>query len=278
MSAPTCKVMRQGQTTGIKADLLVVGDIVQLNVGDIVPADLRLLNGMNFATDEALLTGESLPVIKTPQLTLIEKELPLGDRTNLAYSASTVSAGRATGVVVSTGMRTEVGKIADLLRSQQTLREHSTSISRVFHRFLDGLKNILGLIGTPLQVKLSKFALLLFALAVLLAIIVFSAAVWDISSEVLIYGICVAVAVIPESLIAVLTITMAVGTKAMAKGNVIVRKLASLESIGGVTAICSDKTGQSCFTSMCLPALLPFYRHRFAPRGRRAVWRRRTNI
>lgn len=114
---------------------------------------------------------------------------------------------------------------------------------RAFGRVKTFLANILGLVGTPLQVKLSKFALLLFALAILLAIIVFSVNLWHVQGEVLIYGICVAVAVIPESLIAVLTITIAVGTKAMARGNVIVRKLQCLEAVGGVTNICSDKTG-----------------------------------
>ncbi|KAF2753981.1 putative potassium/sodium P-type ATPase [Pseudovirgaria hyperparasitica] len=243
MSAPISKVIRDGQTIEVKAELLVIGDIVQLNVGDIVPADLRLTSGLNVSTDESLLTGESLPVQKNPNLTLTEEELPLGDRTNMAYSASNMTAGRATGIVVSTGMRTEVGKIADLLRDEKVREDDSSAIDDAFRSFKDGLKTILGLVGTPLQIKLSKFALLLFGLAILLAIIVFSANVWDVSGEVLLYGICVAVAVIPESLIAVLTITMAVGTKAMAKGNVIVRKLSALEAVGGVTNICSDKTG-----------------------------------
>lgn len=211
-------------------------------MGDIVPADLRLFDGMNASTDEALLTGESLPVSKTPQTTFTAREIPIGDRTNMAYSASTMTQGRATGIVVSVGMMTEVGKIARLLR-EGTEQMSSKLIIRVWNKVKITTMNVLGLIGTPLQVKLSKFALLLFALAVLLAIIVFSANTWDVHGEVLIYGICVAVAVIPESLIAVLTITVAVGTKAMTRGNVIVRKLQSLEAVGGVTNICSDKTG-----------------------------------
>ncbi|EON69069.1 potassium/sodium efflux P-type ATPase, fungal-type [Coniosporium apollinis CBS 100218] len=243
LSAPECKVTRDGQTATIKAENLVVGDIVQVHVGDVVPADLRLFDGMNAATDEALLTGESLPVSKTPHETFATRDIPIGDRTNMAYSASTMSQGRATGIVVSTGMNTEVGKIAALLRRQGTREQSSSMVTRLWTRFTDSVKTILGLVGTPLTVKLSKFALLLFALAILLAIIVFSSNLWDISDEVLIYGICVAVAVIPESLIAVLTITVAVGTKAMAKGNVIVRKLQALEAVGGVTNICSDKTG-----------------------------------
>ncbi|KAL6230282.1 hypothetical protein BDW75DRAFT_223143 [Aspergillus navahoensis] len=242
LSAPICKVLRDGRVTSIKAESLVVGDVVQLTVGDIVPADLRLFEGMNASMDEALLTGESLPVAKTPHITLTSRDIPIGDRTNMAYSGCSTTQGRATGVVTATGMNTEVGKIAQLLQDKA---EHNGSnvFVRLFRRLVATLKSILGLVGTPLQVKLSNFALLLFALAIILAIIVFSVNKWDIQGEVLIYGICVAVAVVPESLIAVLTITVAVGTKAMARGNVIVRKLQCLEAVGGVTNICSDKTG-----------------------------------
>lgn len=236
--------MRAGQTDTIKAEALVPGDLVQLGVGDIVPADLRLVHSINLSTDEALLTGESVPVNKHAEVTLKDRDVPLGDRANMAYSASTVTRGRATGVVVATGMATEVGKIAELLRrGTGDSVEGTGAVRAVWTRLRNGLRVLLGLDGTPLQVSLSKFALLLFALAILLAIIVFSASRWNVSSEVLIYGICVAVAVIPESLIAVLTIATALGTRAMAKGNVVIRKLAALEAVGGVTNICSDKTG-----------------------------------
>lgn len=220
----------------------MIGDIVQLSVGDIIPADLRLFEGMNASMDEALLTGESLPALKTPSATLVSPNIPIGDRTNMAYSGCSTSQGRATGIVVATGMNTEVGKIAKLLQGNGR-RADGNRFARVLQRVKSSGAKLLGLVGTPLQVKLSKFALLLFALAILLAIIVFSVNLWDVQGEVLIYGICVAVAVIPESLIAVLTITIAVGTKAMAKDNVIVRKLQCLEAVGGVTNICSDKTG-----------------------------------
>jgi len=245
LSAPTCKVIRQGQVETIKAENLVVGDVVSLNVGDIVPADLRLIDGLNLSTDEALLTGESLPISKHPERTLDRADVPLGDRINMLYSASTITRGRGTGFVVTTGMATEVGKIAAMLRETKGGRDkEGSSLAMVYlHKLKHGIASLLGLDGTPLQVKLSKFALLLFALAILLAVIVFSVSVWRIDDEVLIYGICVGVAVIPESLIAVLTITMAVGTKAMAAGNVVVRNLAALEAVGGVTNICSDKTG-----------------------------------
>ncbi|PGH27637.1 potassium/sodium efflux P-type ATPase, fungal-type [Polytolypa hystricis UAMH7299] len=243
LSAPVSKVLRDGRVESVKAETIVVGDIVQLAVGDMLPADLRLFDGINASADEALLTGESVPVSKRPHDVFDTREMAVGDRKNMAYAGSTMSQGRASGIVVATAMRTEVGKIAQLLRQQGPAVEGANAFVRTLKRFKKTLAHILGLVGTPLQVKLSKFALLLFALAILLAIIVFSASKWDVDDEVLIYGICVAVAVIPESLIAVLTITVAVGTKAMARGNVIVRKLQSLEAVGGVTNICSDKTG-----------------------------------
>ncbi|KAI4768824.1 Na(+)/Li(+)-exporting P-type ATPase [Aureobasidium sp. EXF-3400] len=244
MAAPACRVVRNnGNLLSIKAEDLVPGDVVQLATGDIVPADLRLHASINMATDEALLTGESKPCTKDALRRLDKVECPFGDRVNMAYSSTTVTRGRARGIVTATGMNTELGKIAQLLRDKKGHEDSYTFVSRAARRILHGIKSALGLIGTPLQVKLSCFALLLFALAILLAIIVFSTSLWDIDGETLIYGICVAVAVIPESLIAVLTITMAIGSKAMAANNVIVRKQAALEAIGGVTNVCSDKTG-----------------------------------
>ncbi|KAG7284630.1 hypothetical protein NEMBOFW57_009235 [Staphylotrichum longicolle] len=245
LSAPTCKVIRAGHTDTIKAESLVPGDLVKLGVGDIVPADLRLVHSLNLSTDEALLTGESVPVSKHAEVVLKDRDVPLGDRINMVYSASTVSRGRATGIVVATAMATEVGKIAELLRRsrENPADKRTTATGKAWVKLRNGMRVLLGLDGTPMQVSLSKFALLLFALAITLAIIVFSVSLWDVTSEVLIYGICVAVAVIPESLIAVLTIATALGTRAMAKGNVVIRKLAALEAVGGVTNICSDKTG-----------------------------------
>ncbi|KAF2269359.1 sodium transport ATPase 5 [Lojkania enalia] len=198
---------------------------------------------MNAYTDEAFLTGESLPVEKTPAITFDDEDLPTGDRTNLAFSGSEMKTGRCIGIVVATGMETEVGKIAHMLRQTDNRPKDDGLAARMLKKFVGGIKTILGLVGTPLQITLSKFALLLFGLAILLAIIVFSASEWQIGGEVLIYGICVAVAVIPESLIAVLTITIAVGAKAMARSNVIIRVSSAIEAVGGVTNICSDKTG-----------------------------------
>ncbi|KAF2276537.1 sodium transport ATPase [Westerdykella ornata] len=243
LTAPESNVLRDGSLDKIKAVDLVPGDIVHLNVGSIVPADLRLIDGMNAYTDEAFLTGESLPVEKTPDLIFDDVNLPTGDRTNLAFAGSEMKSGRCTGIVIATAMGTEVGKIARMLRQTDDVPEDSRMLVRYRKKFVSGVKVILGFVGTPLQTTLSKFALLLFGLAILLAIIVFSANKWQVGGEVLIYGICVAVAVIPESLIAVLTITIAVGAKAMAKSNVIIRVSSAIEAVGGVTNICSDKTG-----------------------------------
>ncbi|KAF2851868.1 sodium P-type ATPase-like protein [Plenodomus tracheiphilus IPT5] len=245
LTAPEATVTRDGtMDIKVKAIDLVPGDIVQLSVGSIVPADIRLIDGVNAFTNEAFLTGESAPVEKTPLKTFDDVDIATGDQTNLAFSGSEMTSGRCRGIVVATAMNTEVGKIAAMLRQKKDSKAQSQNFFvRMGQRFVSGLKTILGLVGTPLQITLSKFALLLFGLAILLAIIVFSASKWEVGGEVLIYGICVAVAVIPESLIAVLTITIAVGGKAMAKANVITRVQSAIEAVGGVTNICSDKTG-----------------------------------
>lgn len=245
LTAPEATVTRNGtMDIKVKAIDLVPGDIVQLSVGSIVPADIRLIDGINAFTNEAFLTGESAPVEKTPLKIFDDADISTGDQTNLAFSGSEMTSGRCRGIVVATAMNTEVGKIAAMLRQKKDGKAQSQNFFvRMGQRFVSGVKTILGLVGTPLQITLSKFALLLFALAILLAIIVFSASEWKIGGEVLIYGICVAVAVIPESLIAVLTITIAVGAKAMANANVITRVQSAIEAVGGVTNICSDKTG-----------------------------------
>jgi Na+-exporting ATPase len=243
LTAPESIVLRGGDLVKVRAVDLVPGDVVQLETGNIVPADLRLVNGMNVSTDEAFLTGESEPVEKNPLLIFDDEDMATGDRTNLAFAGSEMKRGRGTGIVIATGMHTEVGKIATMLRQKDDGLQNKTSSQKFWIKFVNMVKAILGLAGTPLQITLSKFALLLFGLAILLALIVFSASKWQVGGEVLIYGICVAVAVIPESLIAVLTITIAVGAKAMARSNVIIRVSSAIEAVGGVTNICSDKTG-----------------------------------
>jgi P-type Na+/K+ transporter len=223
-------------------------------MGDTVPADMRIIEAMNFETDEALLTGESLPVVKSTTVTL-DPDCPVGDRINMAFSSSTVTKGRARGIVVTTGMSTEIGAIAKSLNANDSKIRKVRRDSRGNagpHRYVeagaltmwDTVGRFLGVnVGTPLQRKLSKLAILLFLIAVIFAIIVLAANHFSNSSEVIIYAVATGLSMIPASLIVVLTITMAVGTKQMVERNVIVRKLDSLEALGAVTDICSDKTG-----------------------------------
>lgn len=201
-----------------------------------------------------MLTGESLPVQKESE-SIFDVDTGPGDRLNIAYSSSTVTRGRARGVVVGTGMRTEIGAIAQALRGTDSKRrpvkrgpEGETKKRWYVQAWTltttDAIGRFLGTnVGTPLQRKLSKLALLLFAIAVIFAIVVAGSNEWRGDSEVIIYAVATGLAMIPACLVVVLTITMAVGTKQMVKRNVIVRKLDSLEALGAVTNICSDKTG-----------------------------------
>ncbi|KAJ5984832.1 hypothetical protein N7522_012028 [Penicillium canescens] len=254
LSSPTGVVSRDGKTSTVPANEIVPGDMVELKVGDTVPADVRLVEAFNFETDEALLTGESLPVQKEADATFDADTGP-GDRLNIAYSSSTVTRGRARGVVVGTGMRTEIGAIAMALRGTDSKRrpvkrgpEGETKKRWYIQAWTltttDAIGRFLGTnVGTPLQRKLSKLALLLFAIAVIFAIVVAGSNNWRGDSEVIIYAVATGLAMIPACLVVVLTITMAVGTKQMVQRHVIVRKLDSLEALGAVTNICSDKTG-----------------------------------
>ena len=168
LTAPEATVTRNGiPDQKVKATDLVPGDIVQLNVGSIVPADLRLIDGVNAFTNEAFLTGESLPVEKTPEKKFDDVDIATADRTNLAFSGSEVTSGRCRGIVVATAMETEVGQIATMLRQKKDDKSQSQGFfARLMWRFVSGVKTILGLVGTPLQITLSKFALLLFGLAI----------------------------------------------------------------------------------------------------------------
>ncbi|KAL4973931.1 hypothetical protein BDW66DRAFT_140998 [Aspergillus desertorum] len=254
LSSPTGTVSRDGETFSVPSADIVPGDMVELRTGDTVPADIRLVEAVNFETDEALLTGESLPVQKECDSTFKEETGP-GDRLNLAYSSSTVTRGRARGVVVSTGMATEIGSIAAALRATNSKRRPvkrgpgGETKKRWYLQAwtltgTDAVGRFLGVnVGTPLQRKLSKLAILLFGIAVLFAIIVMAANQFADDNEVILYAVGTGLSMIPACLVVVLTITMAVGTKRMVERNVIVRKLDSLEALGAVTNICSDKTG-----------------------------------
>lgn len=232
-------------------------------MGDTVPADLRLFEAMNLACEEGQLTGESIPVEKitdnnitapgTEKLVESEDEIGIGDRVNMAYATTVVRKGRGRGIVTSTGMLTEVGKIAASTSKKTRKAGRSMNYKKygkkqpfvgASKRTWDVIGKFLGLTeGTPLQRKLSALAYVLFGCAIILAIVVFAVNKFDMKNEVIIYATSLGIAIIPESLVAVLTITMVVAVTVMRKANVVVRDLSALEALGGVTNICSDKTG-----------------------------------
>ncbi|MBS3887226.1 MAG: cation-translocating P-type ATPase [Dethiobacter sp.] len=220
MAAPSATVIRGGETTQIGAAFLVPGDIVLLDAGRVVPADLRLLEAAQLQVEEAALTGESVAVEKNTDAILLEGSLPLGDRKNMTYNGTIVVGGRGIGVVVATGMETEIGKIATMLQDEEEVK-------------------------TPLQKRLAQFAKKLAGVILLISGIVFTMGVLRGEDVVTMFltGISLAVAAIPEALPAVITITLALGAKKMVRQNALVRKLAAVETLGSVTFICSDKTG-----------------------------------
>ncbi|KAK9776451.1 hypothetical protein SCAR479_06774 [Seiridium cardinale] len=254
LSSPTATVVRGGESIVVPSSEIVPGDVVEVKMGDTIPADIRLLEARNFETDEALLTGESLPVRKSENSVFDDATGP-GDRLNVAYSSSTVTKGRAKGIVFATGQCTEIGAIASSLSQKQSKTrpvKRKENGHAGPHRYLeaytltfgDMVGRFLGVnVGTSLQRKLSKLAMLLFAIAVVCAIIVLGANSFDSRQEVVIYAVATGLSMIPASLVVVLTITMAAGTKRMVQRNVVVRNLKSLEALGAVTDICSDKTG-----------------------------------
>ncbi|KAI8233228.1 Calcium-transporting ATPase 3 [Colletotrichum sp. SAR 10_86] len=254
LGSPTCKVFRNGKTIEIQTAEVVPGDIIDLITGDSVPADIRLIEAVNLEADEALLTGESAPVSKIPNSTFDDDTGP-GDRLNVVYSSTVITKGRGRGVVFATGMCTEIGLIAGALnggsKAKSYLKRSEDGRVSVFAYIMaawmvtrDWVGEFLGLtIGTPLQKKLSQLFLWLFAFAIICAIVVMGANKFDSRKDVIIYAVTTAIGTIPVSLLLVLTVTMAAGTKKMLERHVIVRNLSSLEALGGVTNICSDKTG-----------------------------------
>lgn len=228
MSAPEAKVIRDGKMLKVPARELVRGDIVQLEAGDYVPADGRLLESGSLKVDEGMLTGESEPVEK--HIDAIHEEAPLGDRRNMVFSGSLVVYGRGTFVVTATALGTEIGKIAGLIESAEAKQ-------------------------TPLQRKLEAFGKKLGIFILLLCIVIFgvqAARVWlsgdsaDMTTEILdalMFAVAVAVAAIPEALSSIVTIVLSVGTNKMARQHAIIRKLPAVESLGSTSVICTDKTG-----------------------------------
>lgn len=231
--------------------------MVYVEEGSIVPADLRLVEAVNLNIDEALLTGESLPVAKTTD-PIMDEMAPVGDRTNLAFKNTLVSRGRGVGIVVSTGLNTEIGKIAKMVSNseQQKGLEAIHMLDDPKEAQIAPKRTGLGIIWgkvvaffnsksnkTPLQSSMNGLMLVLTVVAIILAVIVFAANSWNFNQYIVLYAVGVAIAILPEGLPAVVTVTMAVGVRKMAKQKAIVRKLAALEALGQVTNICSDKTG-----------------------------------
>ena len=219
MAAPNATVLREDQEHQIPARDLVPGDVVFLRSGDRVPADLRLVEAVNLQIEEASLTGESVPVEKHTD-PIPDADLPLGDRKNLAYAGTTVTYGRGRGVTVATGMQTEFGRIARMLQDVETGR-------------------------TPLQENLDKVGRVLARAALVVVAIIVALGLFrgQPFMEMLIFGIALAVAVVPEALPAVVTISLAIGVQRMVKRHALMRKLAAVETLGSTSVICSDKTG-----------------------------------
>ena len=218
MAVTQTRVLRDGNITDLPATVLVPGDVVLLEAGNAVPADLRIIESKSLKVDEASLTGESQAVDKITEA-LPEDDLPIGDKKNLVFKGTFVTYGRGTGVVIATGMQTELGRIAKMLQEDET--------------------------QTPLQQRMASFGKKLSLLVLFLCIIFFIAG-WlrgeDITKMVL-TSISLAVAAIPEALPAVITISLALAARRMIKFNSLIRKLPAVETLGSVTYICTDKTG-----------------------------------
>ncbi|MFA6711831.1 MAG: HAD-IC family P-type ATPase, partial [Candidatus Caldatribacteriota bacterium] len=220
MTVPEALVIRDGKRKKIKSTQLVPGDIVLLEVGDRIPADLRLVEVTDLSIQESILTGESEPVEKTNQVIDNQGEVPLGDRLNMAYMGTTAIAGRGRGLVIATGMNTEIGHIAGMLQEQ---KKEPTPLQRKLNQ-----------VGKNLGIIILSVIVVVVLLGYLRGIPFF---------DMFLTGISLAVAAVPEGLPAVVTIVLALGVQHMSKKNAIIRRLPAVETLGATTVICSDKTG-----------------------------------
>lgn len=227
MAAATSKVLREGRIEVVKSEDLVVGDVVVLEAGDAVPADGRIIECASMKIEEAALTGESVPVSKFIDIINLEErsDVPLGDRKNMAYMGSTVVYGRGAMVVTATGMDTEMGKIADALANAQEGK-------------------------TPLQQKLDQLSGILTKLVLAICVVIFAvgliragAFTTDVILNSFMIAVSLAVAAIPEGLVAVVTIVLSIGVTNMSRRSAIIRRLTAVETLGCAQIICSDKTG-----------------------------------
>ncbi len=231
MSSPSAKVLRDGEMRSIPSTDLVPGDIVDIEAGDLVPADCRLLSSASFKCDESALTGESVPVEKDAAVE-IPDIAPLGDRLNMAYSGCAVSYGRARALVVETGMHTEMGKIASMLEEEEET-------------------------VTPLQNRLAHLGKTLGFLALAICAVILVVGLIDRLPviDMIMTSVSLAVAAIPEGLPAIVTIVLAIGVQRMVAKNAIIRRLPAVETLGSASVICSDKTGTPTQNRMPLPRL-----------------------
>lgn len=219
MSAPHARVIRDGKEQLIDASQLVPGDLIHLEAGDFVPADARLLSSISLKSEEAALTGESVPSEKDADA-VIAAESPLGDRTNMVFSGCSITYGTAAAIVTATGMNTEMGKIANLLDNEEETQ-------------------------TPLQQKLSQLGKYLGFLAIAACGVIFVVGILNgiPTMEIFMTSVSLAVSAIPEGLPAIVTIVLSIGVQRMAKKNAIIRRLPAVETLGSASVICSDKTG-----------------------------------
>ncbi|WP_151734739.1 cation-translocating P-type ATPase ['Paenibacillus yunnanensis' Narsing Rao et al. 2020] len=231
MSSPMARVRRGGQVTEVKSEELVPGDIVLLEAGNVVPADVRLLEAASLKTEEAALTGESLPAEKQTGV-LDGADLVIGDRTNMAYMSSSVTYGRGVGIVTATGMKTEVGRIAGFISEEEND-------------------------VTPLQKKLDELGKYFTFIILGVCVVIFAVGLLEGREllDMLLTSISLAVAAIPEGLPAIVTIILALGVQRMAGRKAIIRKLPAVETLGSTEIICSDKTGTLTLNKMTVEKL-----------------------